>query len=378
MNNRIFFFLTVIVIFSSVMFSQKKSESVYYKPSVTKEKFGTTPDGKQVDLYTLTNAHGLKASIMTYGGILVSLSVPDTSGKFGDVVLGFDSLSGYLEGHPYFGAIVGRYANSIAKGRFTLDGVEYHLAQNNGENHLHGGIKGFDKVVWDAEPVRSDGWVGLLLTYESKHEEEGYPGNLSCTVVYMLIDNNELKINYEATTDHPTIVNLTHHSYFNLAGQGNGDILNHELWLNADKFTPVDSTLIPTGELKNVNGTPFDFREATTIGKRIAQTEGGYDHNFVLNKTLVSPSLAARVYEPTSGRVMEVYTTEPGMQFYTGNFLDGSLTGKAGKVYQKHFGFCLEAQYFPDSPNKPNFPSATLRRGEKYTQSTSYKFSVRK
>ena len=357
------------------------------KMDVQKEIFGRMPDGREVELYTLTNANGLKARITTYGAIVVSLEVPDRNGKLGDITLGFDTLEEYLKGHPYFGAIVGRYGNRIGKGRFTLNDIEYQLATNNGENHLHGGVKGFDKVVWDAEPVRQDDAVGVKLTYLSKDGEEGYPGNLSCTVTYTLTNKDELKVSYEAQTDKPTPVNLTHHSYFNLAGQGTGDILGHELMLNTDRFTPVDEGLIPTGELRPVKGTPMDFTKPTAIGARIEQDYEqlrygkGYDHNWVLNrvprKSDDSLTLAARVYEPTSGRMMEIYTTEPGIQFYSGNFLDGSNIGKGGRVYQHRYGFCLETQHFPDSPNKPNFPSVILKPGQKYTHVAVHRFYTR-
>jgi len=346
--------------------------------SAEKESFGQTPDGREVDLYTLTNTNGLRAKITNYGAILVSLEVPDRDGNIADITLGFDALDGYLKEHPYFGAIVGRYANRIGKGRFVLDGVEYKLATNNGENHLHGGIKGFDKVVWKAEDVRAESQKALVkMSYISEDGEEGYPGNMACTVTYTLTKDNELKISYEAETDKTTVVNLTNHSYWNLAGQGTGDILGHELMLNADKYTPVDEGLIPTGEIRSVKDTPMDFTLPMSIGSRIKQVGDGYDHNYVLNRGGDTLALAARVYEPTSGRVMEIYTTEPGVQLYTGNFLDGSLTGKAGKVYKKHYAFCLETQHFPDSPNKPNFPSAVLLPGQKYTSVTVYKFSTR-
>ncbi len=351
--------------------------------SVRKQDFGTTADGEAVELYTLTNSNGLKAKIMTYGGIVVSLEVPDMNGKIADVVLGYETLSGYVSNNPYFGAIVGRYANRIANGGFTLDGTRYKLAKNNGENHLHGGIKGFDKVVWSAESFKKEDAAGLKLTYLSKDGEEGYPGNLICTVTYTLTNDNELKISFDALTDKPTVVNLSHHSYFNLAGQGVGDILGHRLMINADTFTPVDAGLIPTGELRSVKGTPMDFTRPAAIGARINEDDqqlkygGGYDHNWVLNKTDDALALAVRAYEPTTGRVMEVYTTEPGIQFYAGNFLDGSITGKDNKIYKHRYGFCLEPQHFPDSPNKPNFPSVVLRPDQKYTHITVYKFSVR-
>jgi len=348
------------------------------KMDVQKSVFGKMPDGSEIELYTLTNNNGLKARIMTYGAILVSLDVLDRNGKLVDITLGYDSLEEYLQESAYFGAIVGRFGNRIASGKFTLNGIEYQLATNNGENHLHGGIKGFDKVVWKAEPVRQAGAAGVKLSYLSKDGEEGYPGNLTCIVIYTLTNEDELKINYEVETDQATPVNLTHHSYFNLAGQGTGNILGHELMLNADRFTPVDKGLIPTGELRSVNESPMDFTTPKSIGARIAKVKGGYDHNYVLNSGGGSLALAARVYEPFSGRVMEILTTEPGIQFYSGNFLDGSISGKSGKVYNKHYGFCLETQHFPDSPNKPNFPSTILNPGEKYTSVTIHKFYTQK
>ena len=379
--------LTSLFVCSCRRQGDTKTKGLYkkggFKMDVQKEIFGKLSDGRQVELYTLTNANGARARIMTYGGILVSLEVPDRSGKLDDVTLGFDNLQGYLKGHPYFGAIVGRYGNRIGKGTFTLDGVTYQLAKNNDENHLHGGIKGFDKVLWDAEPVKQDNAVGVKLSYLSKDGQENYPGNLSCTVLYTLTNDDELKISYEAATDKATPINLTHHSYFNLAGQGSSDILGHAMMLNADGFTPVDKGLIPTGELRPVKGTPMDFTTPTAIGARIEQDDeqlkfgGGYDHNWVLNKTDAPLTLAARVYEPTTGWVMEVYTTEPGIQFYSGNFLDGTITGKGARVYEHRYGFCLETQHFPDSPNKPNFPSVVLRPGEKYIHHTVFKFSAR-
>jgi aldose 1-epimerase len=342
-----------------------------------KEEFGRLPDGTPVELYTLNNSRGLRARIMTYGAIVVSLEVTDRDGNLADITLGYDSLAGYLEATPYFGAVVGRYGNRIAKGKFALDRVEHTLAANNGENHLHGGLKGFDKVVWTAEPVREEDAVGIKLSYLSPDGEEGYPGNLACVVTYWITEDNELKITYEAATDKATPLNLTHHSYFNLAGQGRGDILGHELRLDADRYTPVDEGLIPTGELRPVAGTPFDFTSYHTIGARIAQVPGGYDHNFVLRSGGGDLEPAAQVYEPTSGRFMEIFTTEPGIQFYTGNFLDGSITGKVERVYRKHYGFCLETQHFPDSPNQPDFPSTILRPGESYQTLTIYRFSTR-
>lgn len=345
------------------------------KMGIEKQPFGKA-DGQDVYLYTLTNANGLKADITNYGGIVTSLMVADREGNLADIVSGYDSLDEYIENNPYFGALIGRVGNRICKGKFTLNGVEYTLATNNGPNHLHGGLKGFDKVVWDAEEMETKEGCALKLTYLSKDGEEGYPGNLKCTVVYTLTNNDELKVSYEAETDKDTVVNLTHHSYFNLGGHASGDILSHKLMLNADNFTPVDDGLIPTGEIKSVKGTPMDFTKPTAVGSRIAQVEGGYDHNFVLNSSDGSLALAASVYEPKTGRVMEIYTTEPAIQFYSGNFLDGSNKGK-GAVYNKHNAFCLETQHYPDSPNQPNFPTVVLKPGEKYTHLTVHKFSAR-
>jgi len=343
---------------------------------IDKKPFGRTPDGRAVDIYTLTNTNGLEVKIINYGGIVVSLKTPARNGKFADIVLGYDRLDEYLKNPAYFGAIIGRYANRIAGGRFSIDGVEYKLAVNGGDNHIHGGSRGFDKVVWGAQPVKSSGGAALKLNYLSKDGEEGYPGNLNCTVIYELTNDNELKINYEAETDKPTIVNLTNHSYFNLAGCNSGDILGHQLTLNADYYTPVDDSLIPTGQIKPVKDTLLDFANPQLIGSRIAELEFGYDHNFVINNASGKLTLAAVVYEPDSGRVMEVLTTKPGIQFYTGNFLDGSIKGK-GTACQKHAGLCLETQFFPDSPNQPNFPSPLLRQGEKYSFFTIYRFSVK-
>ncbi|HXV99484.1 MAG TPA: aldose epimerase family protein, partial [Anaerolineae bacterium] len=312
--------------------------------------------GKSVDIYTLTNQNGVSTTITNYGGIVISLNVPDKWGQLGDVVLGYDNLDDYIKANPFFGALAGRYGNRIANGKFSLNGVEYTLAQNDGPNSLHGGTKGFDKVFWEAKPLKTPDGPALELAYLSKDGEEGYPGNLLVKVVYTLTQANALRIDYTATTDQDTVINLTHHSYFNLAGAGNGDILDHEMMLNADKFTPVDETLIPTGELRAVAGTPFDFTQPTKIGLRIDQADEqlkcglGYDHNWVLNKDDASLTLAARVSEPATGRVIEVWTTEPGIQFYSGNFLDGSNIGKGGRVYQRRSGFCLETQHFPDSP----------------------------
>jgi len=348
------------------------------KMSVEETAYGKLPDGRQVRLFTLTNSKGLRARLTDYGAITVSLEVPDADGNLADVTLGYDTLEGWLGSTSYFGATVGRYANRIAKGKFTLDGKTYTLATNNGENHLHGGVKGFDKRLWNAETVETAGAVGVKFTYLSKDGEEGYPGNLQVTALYTLTDSNQYKVEFSATTDKTTIVNLAHHTYWNLGGPAAGDILGHELMLAADKYTPVDAGLIPTGELKDVKGTPMDFTTPTTIGARIAQVEGGYDHNFVLRdydgKTV---RLAARVVEPKSGRVMEIHTDQPGIQFYSGNFLDGSVTGKGGVVYKKHGGFCLETQHYPDSPNKPDFPSVVLKPGETYKHIMIHTFSTK-
>jgi aldose 1-epimerase len=351
-------------------------------PQVKREPFGTMPDGAAVERFTLANAAGVELRAITYGGIITSLRVPDRTGRLDDIVLGFDRLDGYLHDHPFFGAIIGRYGNRIANGQFTLDGKTYKLATNNGPNHLHGGDKGFDKVLWKAEPVAGKNAIAFSRT--SPDGEEGYPGNLRVQVTYTLTDKNELVVDYRATTDQPTIVNLTQHSYFNLAGQASGDILGHELMLNADRYTPVDETLIPTGELAPVEGTPFDFRKPTAIGARIGQTNRqlengrGYDHNWVLNRAGSGLQLAARVIEPKTGRTMEIRTTEPGIQFYSGNFLDGKLVGKQGAQYNHRTGFCLETQHFPDSPNHPKFPSTTLRPGGEYRTTTVFTFGVAK
>ena len=355
-------------------------KAVETESKVTREPFGKTPAGEEVERFTLANAKGMEVAILNFGAIVASIKTPDRNGRFEDVVLGFDGLEGYTGKHPYFGAVVGRYGNRIAKGRFTLGGTEHTLARNNGENHLHGGIKGFDKAVWKARDVSTAGTPRLELSYLSRDGEEGYPGNLSVTVTYGLSARNELRIDYAATTDRKTVLNLTSHSYFNLAGQGNGDILKHRMQLHADRFTPVDAGLIPTGELRKVHGTPFDFRQPVEIGARIAANDeqiargGGYDHNFVLNGGGGTLRPAARVTEAGSGRVMEVLTTQPGVQFYTGNFLDGTLTGKGGKVYGRRYGFCLETQHFPDSPNRPEFPSVALEPGAKFASTTVYRF----
>ena len=350
--------------------------------TIQKTSFGSTPGGHDAHLYTLTNAKGARAVITDYGATVVELWMPDRKGNLSDIVLGFDSLNAYVKDNPYFGCIVGRYGNRIAKGQFTLNGTKYELAKNNGENHLHGGEQGFDKKVWAAKIIDRNGAPGLILTLVSPDGDEGYPGTLTVNVTYVLTDHNELVVEYEALSDADTVVNLTHHSYFNLAGAGNGDILKHELMINADRFTPVDETLIPTGELRPVFDTPFDFLKATPIGARIeAEDEQirygkGYDHNYVLNGERDALTLAARVTEPGSGRVMEIHTTEPGMQLYTGNFLDGSAVGKGNVAYGHRTGFCLETQRFPDSPNQPLFPTTTLKKNDYYRSTTIHRFST--
>jgi aldose 1-epimerase len=346
---------------------------------VTRSSFGTV-SGQNVEIFTLRNAHGVEVKAASYGAIITSIVTPDRNGRPGDIVLGFDTIEGYLKDSPYFGAVVGRYGNRIAKGRFTLDGHTYSLATNNGPNHLHGGLKGFDKVVWKAELLQ--GKTGVAFSRRSPDGEEGYPGNLDVRIAYELTDRNELVIDYHATSDKATPVNLTQHSYFNLAGDG--DILGHQLMIAADRYTPVDNTLIPTGDLAPVEGTPFDFRTATAIGARIDQANeqlkngGGYDHNWVLTRKDASRQLAARVVEPKTGRTLEVSTTEPGVQFYTGNFLDGKVVGKGGRAYQRRSGLCLETQHFPDSPNQPKFPSTILRPGGAYESQTVFTFGVAK
>ena len=346
--------------------------------NINKKYFGTLA-GAEVYLYTLTNHRGLEVSIINYGGAIQSLKVPDCNGAPGDIVLGFKTLDEYAQNPRYFGALIGRHANRIALGKFSLNGVDYQLPQNNGANHLHGGLKGFDKRVWNArEEVRDDSAV-LHLSYFSEDGEENYPGNVNAAVDYGLFEN-ELSIEYRATTDQDTIVNLTNHSYFNLRGEGT--ILDHELTLNADSFTPVTKDLIPIGEIRSVSETPMDFRNGPSIGSRIHDSydqlgfTGGYDHNFVLNDWDGSLRSVARLYEPATGRLLEILTTQPGMQFYSGNFLDGSLVGKNGFVYERYTGLCLEPQHFPDAPNHPNFPSTVLRRGEEYKQATVFRFSA--
>jgi aldose 1-epimerase len=350
---------------------------------ISKQQWGSTSSGEPVNLFKLKNTSGMEVTITNFGGRIVTCKVPDRNGRSDDVVLGFDNLDGYLGKNPYFGSLVGRFANRIANGRFTLDGQTYELARNNGQNALHGGLKGFDKVVWQAREFLKDSKPALELSYLSKDGEEGYPGNLQTTVVYALTEDNRLEIDYRATTDKPTVLNLTNHSYFDLSGQAKGDILRHVVTINADRFTPVNENLIPTGELKSVAGSPFDFREPTAIAARIDADDEqlrfalGYDHNYVLNSSGEGPNLAARVYDPDSGRILEVFTTQPGMQFYTGNHLDGTVKGKDGVVYGFRSGFCVETQHFPDSPNQTGFPPVRLDPGQRYTESTAFRFSAK-
>ncbi len=351
-------------------------------PTVTVAHFGRTPDGEAVEVYTLTNAGGMQVRAITYGAIIQAIRVPDRSGHLADVALGHDSLQGYLAASPYFGAVVGRYANRIARGRFSLEGRTYRLAINNGPNHLHGGLKGYDKVVWRARSFQRGDSTGVIFEHTSPNGDEGYPGTVRVSVTYTLTPRNELVVEYGATTDRPTPVNLSQHTYFNLAGQGNGDILRHVLTIRADRYTPVDTTLIPTGELASVAGTPFDFREPTAIGSRIGQAHPqlqrgkGYDHNFVLSRPGPGLFHAVRVLEPTTGRTLDISTTEPGLQFYSGNFLDGTITGKAGHVYGHRSGLVLETQHFPDSPNQPRFPSTILLPGAEYRSRTIFAFGL--
>jgi aldose 1-epimerase len=373
--------LLVVVLPLLLMFAQAAEAAG--APAPAKESAGKTPEGVEVFQYTLTNAKGSKAVVLTYGALLKELHVPDRDGKLGDVVLGFDGLKGYLAGHPYFGATVGRVANRVAMGKFSLDGKDYSLAVNNGPNSLHGGLKGFDKVVWKAGPGASKDGPSLKLTYVSPDGEEGYPGKLTVDVTYTLTDKDELRIDYSAVTDKATPVNLTNHSYFNLAGPASGDVLNHVLEIEADSYTPTNDALIPTGKIEPVKGTPYDFTEPTKIGARLNELKGpppGYDVNYVLRdgKRKGGPAVAARVSEPKTGRILEVRTTEPGLQFYTGNFLDGTLKGKGGVVYKQHQAFCLEAQHFPDAVNQPKFPSIILAPGKTYAQTTIYAFSTAK
>lgn len=389
MRKQIFYILLI----STVLMSQacKKNEEKAAAPtdsasvaaaSVTKSSFGALPDGRAVERYTLRNKHGVEMDVISYGGIVTSLRVPDRNGVVEDVVLGYDSLAGYLKATPYFGAIVGRYGNRIAKGKFTLDGKEYTLVQNNNGQHLHGGTVGFDKVLWTVEEIASTEGVALKLTYLSKDMEEGYPGNLQVEVRYTLTDNNEWKIAYTATTDKKTVLNLTNHTYFNLTGGAKRDILDHEVMIDADKFVPVDKVLIPTGKLMDVAGTPFDFRTPTKVGARIdekheqLQVGGGYDHCWVFNGNDAA-KVVASVYDSTSGRLVEMTTSEPAVQFYCGNFLDGSITGKGGVVYKRRYGLCLETEHYPDSPNQPAFPPVVLNPGETYSTQTQYRFATK-
>ncbi|MFC1551162.1 galactose-1-epimerase [Candidatus Latescibacterota bacterium] len=375
--------LACILVFSGCGNSDQQQSIT---PSIQSEPFGATADGIPVTLYTLTNSNGMAAKISTFGGDIVSLTAPDRDGNYADIVLGYDSVDGYIKDSSNFGAIIGRYGNRIGGARFTLDNVEYIIAKNDGENHLHGGTIGYNLVVWNAEEISGGDFAGLKLTYLSPDGEEGYPGNLNVTVTYSLTNNSELRIDYHATTDKKTVVNLTNHSYFNLAGvaeNGIDTILNHELTLFADRFTPVDRGLIPTGELRQVEDTPFDFRTPMAIGARIEADDEqigfgrGYDHNWVLNSGGGNLTLAGRVYEPNTGRIMEIETTEPGIQFYTGNFLDGSAIGKGGIPYEFRTALCLETQHYPDSPNKPEFPSTFLNPGETYRTTTIYRFSAK-
>ncbi len=376
--------LIAVLLVSIGMSVPEQKESVPpNKRGISRAPFGKTRDGKAIEAYTLTNASGVEMRVITYGAIITSLKVPDRSGHLGDIVLGFDTLEGYLKDPPYLGAVVGRYGNRIAKGQFTLDGKAFTLAINNGPNHLHGGVKGFDKVLWNAVPGDTANGVSVTLSRTSPDGEEGYPGTLQATVRYTLTDKNELSVEYRATTDRATPVNLTQHSYFNL-GDDKTDILGHELTIHASRYTPVDATLIPTGELAPVQGTPFDFRTATAIGARIGadnvqlKNGGGYDHNWVLDRKGSSLQPAALLVDPTSGRTIDVATTEPGLQFYSGNFLDGSIIGKGGRVYGRRTGLCLETQHYPDSPNHQNFPSAVLQPGQTYSSQTVFTFGVQR
>ena len=379
MKQTVRFSLAIAVIFTAFITScntKKSNTTMETKTGIAKAAWGNT-DGKEVFLYTLTNAKGVQVKITNYGGTVTSWVSTDKNNKVSNVVLGFDSLSGYLAKPPYFGAIVGRYGNRIAKGKFKIDGAQYTLATNNGVNHLHGGNKGFDKQVWDAT-IANDSIASLQLSYVSKDGEEGYPGNLKVSVRYTLTDDNELKIEYTAETDKATPLNLTNHSYFNLSGDVANTILDESLLIDADNFTPVDSSLIPTGEIKTVKGSPFDFTKATKIGARIDSVKGGYDHNYVLNKKDTSLTKAATLTDDRSGRTLEVFTTQPGMQFYTGNFLDGTIKTSQGAGIQKHAALCMETQHFPDSPNEPKFPTTILLPGQKYHSITVYKLSITK
>ena len=373
---------TILVVATLGACATDRDTTTNAAPSVTRSPFGRLPDGRPVELFTLTNAHGVEVRAMTYGGIITVIRTPDRNGTLDDIVLGFDSLAGYLGDSPYFGAIVGRYANRIARGQFTLDGVTYRLARNNGPNSLHGGVRGFDKVLWVGEPFSGDS-VGVRFRYTSRDGEEGYPGSVAISVTYTLTSRDELVVDYEASTDKATPINLSQHTYWNLHGSGRGTILDHLLLVKASAFTPVDSTLIPTGDISSVEGTPFDFRTETPIGARIEQPNvqlrygRGYDHNWVLDRAgQAGLAHVARLVDPTSGRALDISTTEPGIQFYSGNFLDGTIRGKGGQVYGHRTGLCLETQHFPDSPNRSNFPSTILRAGDTYRSRTVFAFSV--
>ncbi|MFL1013421.1 aldose epimerase family protein [Flavisericum labens] len=354
------------------------------KSTITKSEYGKMPDSTTVEAYVLKNANGVEMNVITFGGRITSLKVPNKNGDFENVILGFDNLEDYLEDNPFFGALIGRFGNRIANGKFSLNGEEYTLATNDGPNHLHGGVDGYDRVVWNAEAIEDDKNPGLKLTYLSKDGEEGYPGNLNITVVYTLTEDNTLEVDYKATTDKATVINLTQHAYFNLTGDFNNDILGHEVVINADAFLPVDGTLIPTGEIRKVEGTPFDFTSPKIVGQEINSENNqlelgkGYDHCWVLNGEKGSMRMAASAYDKNSGRFMEIYSTEPAIQFYTGNFLDGTLPNPAGGTYAHRTGFCLETQHYPDSPNQEEFPSVVLNPGETYSTKTSFRFSVKK
>ncbi|MBF88235.1 MAG: galactose-1-epimerase [Candidatus Marinimicrobia bacterium] len=379
MNQNFLHIFNLIIAVFLVSCSSMKENSI----TIVENSYGSIEGGKEVSIFSFKNRHGLEMEVINYGAIVTTLRVPDRKGELADVVLGFDNIEQYVMDKSYFGAICGRVGNRIADGKFNLDGKDYNLAKNDNGNHLHGGINGFNKRVWTPTIIKDDGIPALKLFYLSEDGEEGYPGNLSISVIYSLTDKNELKIVYEATTDELTVLNPTHHGYFNLSGAGEGNILDHELWINADRFTPVREGLIPTGELRNVTDTPMDFRKETRIGKRIdednvqLQLGLGYDHNWVLNDWDNSLRLAVTLYEPISGRFMEVLTTEPGMQFYSGNFLDGSVSGKLGKKYLHRSALCLEADHFPDSVNQPDFPTVSLSPNDIYNQTTIYRFSIK-
>lgn len=376
----IYYLVLTLAIISCESTKKKENMSLF---NINKEFFGKTTDGAIVDQYTLKNSNGMEVSIISYGGIITSWKAKDRNGNYRDIVLGFNNLSDYETISPYFGALIGRYGNRIRKGKFSLDGVEYNLAVNNGENHLHGGLKGFDKVIWDVEERVNDKSVSLILRYTSSDMEEGYPGNLDVKVTYTLTKDDELRVRYEAETDKKTVINLTQHSYFNLSAGLSRDILSHEITINSDSYLPVDQTLIPTGELRDVGGTPFDFRESKSIGDDINNDNkqltfgNGYDHCWVLNKQDEGIRLVATAYDPVSGRLLEVSSDQPGIQFYSGNFLDGTLVSKDGAKYEFRSGFCLETQHYPDSPNQESFPTVILNPGEKYDTKTIFKFSTR-